>query len=348
MEKVSGELSHLNEQIQSLFPNVSFDMEELLGLLLQGKITDVIKILFSHTRQSVCGELESFARLAVLLFCIALLSALLMNLTDLVENRQLGDIGFYFMYLFLMLVLLKVFEVVAGTAQQLFGDILLFMKLFLPVFFLAVGAAAGVTTALLYYQFILVLIYGMEIILSAFLMPVIKIYIFLAFMNGLWKEERLALILDFMKRIVGYVQKVSFALITGISLLHSMITPVIDSVKLSAFQKAIGMIPGIGNVGSSAAEMVLGSAVLIKNSVGVLAVLLLAGLCAVPILKIWLLSMFLKGSAALSQVAGDKRLTSCMDYVGEGSLLVLRTLLTACGLFFITLAIAAISTNRGF
>lgn len=348
MDRVSGELHHLNEQIQGLFPNVSLDMEELFRLLLQGKITEVIKILLHHTRQSVYGELESFAKLAALLFCIALLSALLMNLTDLVENRQLRDIGFYFMYLFLMLVLLKVFEAVSGTAQELFGDMLLFMRLFLPVFFLAVGAAAGVTSALLYYQVILTFIYGMEMVLSAFVMPLIKIYIFLAFMNGLWKEERLVLFLDFVKKMVGYIRKLFFALITGITLLHSMITPVIDSVKLSALQKAIGMIPGVGNVGSSAAEMLLGSAVLIKNSVGVLAVLLLTGLCAVPVFKIWLLALFLKGAAAVSGITGDKRLTTCMDYVGEGSLLVLQTLLTACGLFFITLAIAAISTNRGF
>ena len=167
-------------------------------------------------------------------------------------------------------------------------------------------------------------------------------------MNGLWKEEKLRMFLSFIKRIAGYILKLSFAVITGISMLQSMITPVIDSVKLSALQRAAGLIPGIGNISSSAAEMVIGSAVLIKNSVGVLAILLLVGLCAIPVLKIWMLAMFLKLSAAVTGIISDRRITSCIDSVGEGSLLVLRTLLTACGLFLITIAIAAMTTNRGF
>lgn len=348
MEQITEEMNQLNAQIQSLFPAVVLDLDMLFGLLMRGKITDVIKILMQNTGERLYGEFGSFAKLAVMLFCVSLLSALLLNLMDLFENRQLGDIGFYFAYLFLMLILLRIFESMTGSAQALLGDVVLFLKLFLPVYFLAVGAAAGVTTALFYYQFILIFIYGMEMILQLLLMPLIKVYIFLAFMNGLWKEERLSLFLEFLKRMAGGIQKIFFAVITGIGILHSMITPVIDSVRLSAVQKAIGMIPGIGTVGSSAAEMVLGSAVLIKNSVGVLTVLLLAGICAVPILKIWLLSMFLKGLAAVSGIVSDKRMTACMDDVGEGGFLVLRTLLTACGLLFITLAIAAMSTNRGF
>lgn len=348
MAYLSSEMDRLNEQMVSLFPNYQIDLGKLFELLLQGKITDVMKMLFSNMEQVFRGEVGSFAELAVMLLCIGMLTALLMNLTELFENRQIGDMSFYFMYLLLMLILFRVFETVTGTAQSLLSDMLLFMELFMPVYFLAVGAAAGVTTALLYYQLILMIIYGMELLLSTFLMPLVKVYVFLAFMNGLWKEEKLQMLLGLIKRIAGYALKLSFAVITGISMLQSMITPVIDSVKLSAVQKAVGLIPGIGSISSSTAEMVLGSAVLIKNSAGVLAILLLILLCAAPLIKIWALAMLLKFSAAAASIISDKRITGCMDQVGEGSLLVLRTLLTACGLFLITIAITVMTTNRGF
>lgn len=237
---------------------------------------------------------------------------------------------------------------VTETAQSLITDMLLFMKLFMPVYFLAVGAACGVTTALLYYQLVLALIYGVEAALSAFLMPMIKAYVFLTFMNGLWTEEKLHMLLELMKRIIGYLLKISLAVVTGISMVQTMITPVIDSMKMSAMRKTISLIPGIGNISDSVAEMVIGSSMLIKNSVGVLTVALLVLLCAVPALKIWLLSMLLKLSAAIAGMISDRRITFCIDQVGEGGLLVLRTLLTAGGLFLITVAIAAMTTNRGF
>lgn len=345
---LTSEIAGLNGQIDRIFSGYEIDLQELFTLLLQGKITEVMQMLFRDLARLLQGEMGSFLKLLILLFSISILAALLTNLTDLFENRQIADIGFYFVYLFLILILIRAFGTISDTAQALISDMLVFMKLFMPVFFLAVGAATGVTTGLLYYQFILFLIYGVETALSVFLMPLIKVYIFLAFMNGLWTEDKLHMLLDLLKRIIGYLLKISFAVITGISMLQSMITPVIDSIKMTGMQKTIALIPGIGNISDSVAEMVVGSAVLVKNSVGVLAVLLFVLLCAVPAVKIWILAMILKLAAAIAGIVSDRRITSCMDQVGEGGLLVLRVLLTASGLFLITIAIAAMTTNRGF
>ncbi len=345
---LTEEIAALNEQIGQLFPGQVFDLQDMAAKLMQGEITEVMELCFRNMADGLRGEVRSFLGMIVLLLCVGMIAALLMNLTGLFENRQIADIGFYFVYLFLVLLLLKIFGIVTETAQTLVADMLLFMKLFMPVYFLAVGAASGVTTALLYYQFILTVIYGVEAALSAFLMPLIKVYVFLAFMNGLWTDEKLHMMLDLIRRVIGYLLKIAFAVVTGISMIQSMITPVIDSVKMSAIQKTVSLIPGIGNVSDSVAELVVGSAVLIKNSIGVLAVLLLALLCALPALKIWALAMMLKFSAALTGIVSDRRITSCMDHVGEGSLLMLRTLLTASGLFLIMIAIAAMTMNRGF
>lgn len=348
MGDLADEIIGLNEQINRLFVNYEIDLKQLFELLLQGKITEVMKLLFQDMGQMFSGEIKGCVEILVLLLCIGMLAALLMNLTDLFENRQIADIGFYFVYLFLVLILLKVFGMVTDTAQTVISDMLLFMRLFMPVYFLAVGAAAGVTTALLYYQFVMALIYAVEAALSAFLIPLIQVYIFLAFMNGLWADEKLHMLLELIGRIIGYLLKLSFGVVTGISMIQTMITPVIDSVKLSTVQKTISLIPGIGNVSDSVAEIVIGSAVLIKNSAGVLAVFLLVLLCLLPVAKIWILAMLLKFSAAITGIVSDRRITSCMDRVGEGSLLMLRTLLTASGLFLITIAIAAMTMNRGY
>lgn len=345
---LTAEINGLNEQIGRLFPTYRFDLGELFELLIQGKISDVMKLLFQNMGQMLKGELESTLGIFITLLCIGIIASLLMNLTDLFENKQIADIGFYFVYLFLILIMLRIFETVMNTAAGMISDMLLFMKLFMPVYFMAVGAAMGVTTALIYYQLILLLIYGVEAVLAAILLPLIEVYIFLSFMNGLWSDEKLHMLLELIHRIIGYLLKFSFAAVTGISLLQSMITPVIDSVKMSALRRGIALIPGIGGVSDSVAEMLIGSTVLIKNSIGVLAVLLLLLLCAIPAAKIWIFAMLLKFAAALTGIVSDHRLTSCMDRVGEGSLLVLRTLLTAVGLFLITIAIAAITTNRGF
>ena len=126
-----------------------------------------------------------------------------------------------------------------------------------------------------------------------------------------------------------------------------MIAPVLDSLRVSAVKKAIGAIPGIGNLAEGVTEMVIGSAVLIKNSIGILMLLLLLAVCLVPLVKLLVIAGMMKGSAALAGIVSDKRITGCTDRVGDGSLLLFKAAFTAVALFMITIAVVAYTTGKG-
>ena len=191
-----------------------------------------------------------------------------------------------------MSILMKAFLTAADIAGQTVENIVLFIKMFIPTYFMAVGAATGAATGAVYYQFTLVLAYGVEKIIFSLLIPLIYSYVLLALLNGIWAEERLALLLDFLKKGIGAGLKVAMGAITSLSLFQSMIAPVLDSLKVSAVKKAVGAIPGIGNLAEGVTEMVIGSAVLIKNSIGVLMLLLLLAICLTPLAKLFSDSLY--------------------------------------------------------
>ena len=97
--------------------------------------------------------------------------------------------------------------------------------------------------------------------------------------------------------------------------------------------------PGIGGLTEGMFEMVLGSAVLVKNSLGIFMTFILIALCAAPILKIAMTACVIKLSAALIGIISDKR-------VGEGNLMLLRIALTSVGMFLIQAAIISYSTGQ--
>ena len=133
---------------------------------------------------------------------------------------------------------------------------------------------------------------------------------------------------------------------TGISVFQALITPVVDSVKKSALQRLVSVIPGIGDAADGALDMVLGSALVIKNSIGVVLLLLILVLCAAPLIKIGLIAGVLKCAAALMGVVGDKRITTCVNRAGDAGLLLLKTTGTAMLLFLISIAVVTAS-GRG-
>ncbi len=340
-------MGEVAEGLDHLIPDYDLDMWEIWGKILQGKITEAAMLLWEGIKGKLLSELAGMKNIFASILILGIISALFANFSDVFQNHQIADISFYFLYLLLMSVLMKAFLTAADIAGQTVENIVLFIKMFIPTYFMAVGAATGATTGAVYYQFTLVLAYGVEKIIFSLLIPLIYSYVLLALLNGIWAEERLTLLLDFLKKGIGAGLKVAMGAITSLSLFQSMIAPVLDSLKVSAVKKAVGAIPGIGNLAEGVTEMVIGSAVLIKNSIGVLMILLLLAICLIPLAKLFLIACMMKGSAALVGIVSDKRITGCTDRVGDGSLLLFKAAFTAVALFMITIAVVAYTTGKG-
>ncbi len=120
----------------------------------------------------------------------------------------------------------------------------------------------------------------------------------------------------------------------------------IDSLQSSALKKAMSALPGIGGLTEGMFEMVIGSAVLVKNSIGIYITLVLIVLCGIPLLKLALLSCVIKLSAALIGIVSDRRMTNCANRVGDGNLMLLKIALASVGMFVIQIAIITYTTGR--
>lgn len=342
------QMTDLQGKIEGMFPEFGFNLEDMLKRILAGDVLGALTDGLGSLLQGMAAEVGSIRNVLFSLLVLGIVSALLSHFTGVFENHQVADISFYLVYLLLIAVLFKCFQEAADTAGVAIANIVTFIKVFIPTYFIAVGVAGGVVTAMAGYQLLLILIFGVEQILLAFVVPMIYSYVMLVVINGVWTEERLSILLEFLHKCIGGILKASIGVVTGVSLFQSMITPVIDSVKSGGVQKAVSMMPGIGNVADGMMEVMVGSAVLIKNSIGVVFVIFLLAICIVPLIKIFLIAGCLKVGAALMGIVSDKRITGCTNKIGEGSFMLLRTTTTAMLLFIILIAIAAYTTNRGF
>ncbi|MCM1087153.1 MAG: stage III sporulation protein AE [Muribaculaceae bacterium] len=335
------------EKFQTLFPEYHFDGKQVLSLILQGNIMGAVKMLLQELGNTIKAQLGEIKTLFVLILFMGVTAALFANFADIFQSRQVSDIAFYFIYLVLIVILLKAFGSMSSIAKEMLNQVITFIKLFIPAYILTVGTAAGAASATAYYQIFLLVIYLIEHFYLSFLLPMVHCFILLGIMNGVWMEERLNLLLDFLQKAMEWLLKITIGIITGLSLLQSMISPITDALESSALKKAVSIVPGIGNLTEGMFEMVIGSAVLIKNSIGIYITIVMIFICVLPIIKILLMAGVLKAGAALIGIVSDKRMVNCANRVGDGSLILLKAALSAIGLFIIGIAIAACSTNRG-
>lgn len=335
------DLQEIEDGFSELFPQYRLDMDLLFAQILEGKVLDAMSLFAGGIRESVTAEFLGMKEVLICILVIGLISSLFSNFADIFAGGQISQTGFYFLYLFLMAVLTRAFVSVSQTAADTIENIVLFVKLFIPTWFVSVGAASGTATAVFYYQMMLLGAYLIESFLMTALLPFVYSYVILALLNGIWAEERLTLLLDFIKKAIVTALKVIMGMITGLSMVQAVIVPVVDRLKISAFRKAVSAIPGVGGVAEGITELVIGSAVLIKNSLGILLLVLILAVCLLPLIRILAVAGLVKLGAAVVGMISDKRISGCADRVGEGCFLLFRCVFTAAALFLIVIGVVA-------
>lgn len=335
-------LDRLEEGIARLFPQRSLDLEQLFTQVMEGDIFGAIAGLFRGSIADMTGQAGGMRNIFVWLLVLGIVSTLSARFVEIFDKQQVADMGFYFMYLLFTTVLLKCFAQAAETAGTVMENTVLFAKLLIPAYLLSVGVSAGAVTAGASRQLMLLAVYGVESVLSAFLLPLIYSFCMLSIVNGVWIEEKLDFLIEFLGKVIGWVLKGALWIVTGLGIFQRLIAPVVDSARNSALQKMISAIPGVGDAVGGVTELVLGSAVVIRNSIGVVLLLLLLLLCVLPLVKIAVIAFLLKLAAAFMGIVADRRLTSCTDRTGNACLLLLRAAGTAMLLFLISIAVTGL------
>lgn len=224
-------------------------------------------------------------------------------------------------------------------------EVVEFMQLLYPVYFLAVAVSSGSTSAVMFYNLALFLIYIVEVVILRFILPVINVYIMIQVMNYLIGEDTLTEFADLLKKFVNWGLKTMFAAVIGLNAIQGLLGPSVDMLKRNTLTKTIAAIPGIGNTFGSVTDVVLGTAVLLKNGIGMAGAVMLLLFCVVPLVQMLILCLMFKVTAALVQPISDERIVGCISSVSEGYELMLHTFFTVAALFVLTIAVAAASTS---
>ena len=273
------------------------------------------------------------------------IAAVLAEFADVFGNGQVGSISFYIVYLALFTMLMENFSRLGSTLTNWLLGLTDFMKVLSPAYFMTVAASTGSSTAAAFYEGILLMIWAVQWLLANLFLPAVNLSLLLKMVNYLSKEEMLTKMAELLDVAVNWGLKTLLGAIVGLQIVRNMVSPVMDAMKRSAVGKAASAIPGIGNAVTAVTELVLTSAVMVRNSFGAVIVILLLLIGAEPIIHYGSLSLVYRFLAAIAQPISDKRVVGALSTMGEGCAMLLKLLLTAEVLCMLTFLIVVVSVS---
>lgn len=339
------DFSGIEESMDQMFPREKITFGEVVSALMSGNMEETVRMFWGFLTDQAAYEFNYNRQNLVYVILVALTAAVFSNFAGAFRSRQISDISFYIMYMLLITLCLTSFRVSASGLEEKLTMLVEFMRVLCPSYFLAVAFASGSVTSLFFYNVILFLIYAVELVIVRFLLPVIHIYIMVQVLGNLTGEDFLSEFAGLIRKIVTWTLKTLLICVVSVNVMQGLLAPAIDAVKRSALTRTAEALPWVGNAVGGAAEIVLGTAVLIKNGIGMAGAVIAVAICAIPVLQMLITAFMYKLAAALVQPVSDKRITACISGVGEGYEIMVRVIFTTGMLFMLTIAIVAASTS---
>lgn len=339
------DLSILDKLLRELLPGKNTDSMSFIKDVLMGNWALDPGLFWRYLAGTVIGVFDGWKRLFISVLVLFILVALVSNLMSALKNEGAAKAAKTFFILCQLVVLINAFHEVLDIVEEAMTGMLEFLKVMIPAYMICIAAAGSGLTALIFYKLLLGFLCLIEGIIAASLTTVVEGYVMLGVVESIWGEERFKGLMEIIKKGLQWVLKMMIVVMSGSGILQIIITPVIDKANNTVIQKTAGAIPGIGDLVESVSSVTLASAIAVKNSLGVLILVVLVLMIATPVLKAFMILFIIKVSGALGSICGERQMMKCVEYISEAGFMLLRILITVTTLFFITIAVVTNATS---
>ena len=341
------ELSELEEKLRGMTDFSDLSFSDLVLELLQGKLPSGISGLWREVERLLFSYLGGQKQLAVQILLIALFSAVCTNFIRVFENSQIADISVYMMYLLIGTLLIGAFAEMQSLTVNTLKSLFQFVTLLLPAYVVTIVFSAGSVSALGFYELTLLSVHILQLFFIKMVLPLIRIYVVFLFFNQLTQEDLFSQASEFLKTLLEWILKTTTAILVGLQTIQCLVAPAVDTLKNSTAHRIVKALPGVGGLMDSAAETIAGSALVIKNAVGVAGMIVVLLICLLPFFKLGLSVLLFRLLCALLQPISEKRMVDCIRSFSDGVMLLMKTMLAGLAVFLVSLAMITASVRGG-
>jgi len=283
---------------------------------------------------------EENKQIFFMIFMLGIVS-MLINIID--KNRY--KIANLIISLMIISILMAVFVDCCNSFITGIDEMISFYQVLCPVFFPAITLACGISSSAGYYEIVLFIIYLINLLIKNILFKVNVCGNLLWMIDVLDNKKRYSKMTELMDKLIRYCGKGIMIFIFGFEGVKGLILPIKDSIESKAVLKVVESIPGVGSSANAVSKQVLGTAVLVKNSIGVLSIIAILLLIGGPLIKIVIIAFSLKFLSAILQPISGDYVSNVIENSVKGINNLIYMMVISVSLLCITIAIICYSTN---
>lgn len=316
------------------------DMKIYIKDLIKGDAN--ILDLFDKEKISttIFGEIKSSLKIAASILVLALLSSLIKSLENSFSSSGISTVTNYIVFITVVTLTLVSFKDVLAICYSTIEGVIGLVNVVIPIMISLLVLMGLPITSTALNPIVIGGIAAINIIFKRFIFVAISFAFAILVINNVTNNIKLSRLSSFIKQINVVALGAVFTVYLGLVSIQGLYVTSFDKFSVKTAKFAIGnFIPVVGGFVSDSVDILLSSSQLIKNVFGGIGLVILVGMCLIPLIKIIGVILVYKVCAIAVEPIGEENISSFLNEVANLMTIVLVTLIAITIMFFVTIAI---------
>ncbi|CAH2212881.1 stage III sporulation protein AE [Tepidibacter aestuarii] len=325
-----------NEQVFKNINLKSFIMDVMKG---EKNILDIIDK--GQVKNYLFKEIKFNFKILITVLILSLISAILKNLDNSFSGTAISKVSNYTVFVLLISITFIGYKDVLEIARVTIDNMVNFMQIAIPIemaFLVTLGFP--VTSASLSPIFLGGIVF-INIVFKTFLMVIMALSFSILIINNISSNINLKRLYNFTKQISIFTVGFLLTIYLGIISIQGIYVTSFDKFSIKTIKFAVDFIPVVGGFVSDSIEILLSSSYLLKSVLGAAALVILIGICLIPIFKIVSIILVYKFSSIIVEPISDDSISTYLNEMANLMIIILSSVVAVGIMFFITIAILA-------
>lgn len=308
------------------------------SLSMKDWLIGIVKYLFY--------ELAMNGKLLGMLIMLTLFCTILQTLQSALERQTVSKVAYAIVYLVLIVLALNSFYLAVSYAKEAIDMMSGFMIALLPLMLGLMATFGNLVTVSFFHPVIVFLIHISGLLISSVILPLFFLSALLNIVSTLNENYKVTQLANLLKNVGLGLIGLFLTIFLGVISVQGAASAIQDGVAMKTAKFVTGnFIPVVGRMFTDAADTVLSASLLLKNSVGIVGVIIILGIALFPAMKIFAIAIIYKLAAALLQPIGDGPVITSMETISKHILYVFAALLVVTLMFFLAIVIIVAASN---
>lgn len=291
-------------------------------------------------------ELIMNGKLLGLLLMLTLFSMVLQTMHAAFEGSTVSKIAYFVVYIVLIFLALNSFYLAVSYAKEAIDTMSSFMIALLPLVLSIMATLGNVITVSFFQPLVIFLINFSGVLVSKFILPLLFLSALLLIVSSLNDNYKVTHLANLFKTVGLGALGVFLTVFVGVMSVQGASSAISDGVAMKTTKFVTGnFIPVVGRTLTDAADTILSASLLLKNSIGIVGVLIIVLIAVFPALKIFAIALIYKLAAAVLQPIGDGPVITSLNTISNYIVYILACLLAVTLMFFLAIVILVAASN---